>query len=162
MPPCARPVPTPSCSRTRWSTRSCSGWQTSARAPPCSLRTVSRIADPTLADAGEQRIAWVARHSPVLNRLARERLGDGSLEGRRVAVVVHLEAKTAYLATLFAEAGAHVVAAASNAMTTQDSVCAALVRRGIEVFAVRGASIREFEDDLLAAADFEPDIVVDD
>jgi adenosylhomocysteinase len=122
----------------------------------------SRIADPDLADAGEQRIAWVARHSPVLNRLARERLADGSFRGRRVAVVVHLEAKTAYLATLFADAGAQVVAAASNAMTTQDSVCAALVRRGIEVHAVRGASGREFEDDLLAAADFEPEIVVDD
>jgi adenosylhomocysteinase len=98
----------------------------------------------------------------VLNRLARERLGDGSLQGRRVAVVVHLEAKTAYLATLFAEAGAHVVAAASNAMTTQDSVCAALVRRGIEVHAVRGASAEEFEADLLATADFGPEIVVDD
>jgi adenosylhomocysteinase len=122
----------------------------------------SRIADPGLADAGEERIAWVARHSPVLNRLARERLGDGSFQGRRVAVVVHLEAKTAYLATLFADAGAQVVAAASNAMTTQDSVCAALVRRGIEVHAVRGASEQEFEDDLLAAADFGPEIVVDD
>jgi adenosylhomocysteinase len=123
---------------------------------------VSRIADPTLADAGEERIAWVARHSPVLNRLARDRLGDGSFQGRRVAVVVHLEAKTAYLATLFAEAGAHVVAAGSNAMTTNDAVCAALVRRGVEVHAVRGASVDEFEADLLAAADFEPEIVVDD
>jgi adenosylhomocysteinase len=122
----------------------------------------SRIADPSLADAGEERIAWVARHSPVLNRLARERLGDGSFQGRRVAVVVHLEAKTAYLATLFAEAGAHVVAAASNAMTTNDAVCAALVRRGIEVHAVRGASSDEFEADLLGAADFGPEIVVDD
>jgi adenosylhomocysteinase len=122
----------------------------------------SRIADPGLADAGEERIAWVARHSPVLNRLARDRLADGSFRGRRVAVVVHLEAKTAYLATLFADAGAQVVAAASNAMTTQDSVCAALVRRGIEVHAVRGASEQEFEDDLLAAADFGPEIVVDD
>src|SRR6185436_1426063 len=122
----------------------------------------SNIADPSLAREGEQRIRWVAKHSPVLNQLARERLADGSLDGRRVAVVVHLEAKTAYLATLFAEAGAHVVAAASNAMTTQDSVCAALVRRGIEVFAVRGASPHEFESDLLAAADFGPEIVVDD
>jgi adenosylhomocysteinase len=122
----------------------------------------SRIADPGLADSGDERIAWVARHSPVLNRLARDRLADGSFRGRRVAVVVHLEAKTAYLATLFAAAGAQVVAAASNAMTTQDSVCAALVRRGIEVHAVRGASEQEFEDDLLAAADFGPEIVVDD
>src|SRR4029079_1562739 len=51
-----------------------------------------RIADPTLAPAGEQRIRWVERHSPVLNRLARGRLADGALRGRRVAVVRHLPA----------------------------------------------------------------------
>src|ERR687885_2840836 len=122
----------------------------------------SRIADPSLAPLGEQKIAWVARHSPVLNRLARARLADGALRGKRVAVVVHLEAKTAYLALLLAEAGAEVVAAASNAGTTQDAVAAALVARGIEVHATQGASPDEFEADLLAAADAEPDILVDD
>jgi adenosylhomocysteinase len=122
----------------------------------------SRIADIRLAPEGEQRIEWVARHSPVLNRLARGRLADGALRGRRVAIVVHLEAKTAYLAMLLAEAGAQVVAAGSNPGTTQDSVCAALVRRGIEVHAVRGASDGEFEADLLAVADTAPEIVVDD
>ena len=122
----------------------------------------SRIADPSLAPSGEQRIAWVARHSPVLNRLARTRLADGALRGKRVAVVVHLEAKTAYLATLLVEAGAEVVAAGSNPGTTQDAVAAALVARGIEVHATHGASKDEFVADLLAAADFEPEIVVDD
>src|ERR671937_731246 len=122
----------------------------------------SRIADPSLAPVGEQRIAWVARHSPVLNRLARARLADGALRGRRVAVVVHLEAKTAYLALLLAEAGAEVVAAASTAGTTQDAVAAALVTRGVEVHATHGAAPDEFVADLLAAADAEPDIVVDD
>ncbi|HXH87112.1 MAG TPA: adenosylhomocysteinase [Gaiellaceae bacterium] len=122
----------------------------------------SRIADPSLAGAGEQRIRWVAKHSPVLNRLARTRLADGSLRGRRVAVVVHLEAKTAYLATLFAEAGAHVVAAGSNPGSTQDSICAALVARGIEVHASHDASREQFDADLLAVADTEPEIVVDD
>ena len=122
----------------------------------------SRIADPSLAPAGEERIRWVARHSPVLNRLARERLGDGALRGRRVAVVVHLEAKTAYLATLLAEAGAEVVAAASNPGTTQDAICAALVERGIEVHGTHMANLPEFEADLLAAADSAPEIVVDD
>src|ERR671928_1073970 len=122
----------------------------------------SRIADPSLAPAGEQRIAWVAGHSPVLNGLARARLADGALRGRRVAVVVPLEAKTAYLASLLAEAGAAVVAAGSNPGTTQDAVAAALVARGIEVHATHGASPDEFVADLLAAADFEPEIVVDD
>ena len=122
----------------------------------------SRIADPSLAPEGEQRIRWVAKHSPVLNRLARERLSDGALRGRRVAVVVHLEAKTAYLATLLADAGAQVVASGSNPGSTQDAVCAALVARGIEVHARHGASREEFDADLLAVADTEPELVVDD
>jgi adenosylhomocysteinase len=122
----------------------------------------SRIANPSLAAVGEQRIRWVARHSPVLNRLARERLSDGALRGRRVAVVVHLEAKTAYLATLLVEAGARVVASGSNPGSTQDAVCAALVARGIEVHARHDASPEEFDADLLAVADTEPELVVDD
>ena len=122
----------------------------------------SRIADLGLAARGEQRIAWAARHSPVLSHLGRERLSDGALKGRRVAVVVHLEAKTAYLATLLADAGAEVVAAGSNPATTQDAVCAALVARGIEVHAVHGSTRGEFEEDLLAVAGAEPELVVDD
>ncbi len=122
----------------------------------------SRIADPSLAPAGEQRIRWVERHSPVLNRLARERLADGALRGTRVAVVVHLEAKTAYLALLLAEAGAEVVVSGSNPGSTQDANCAALVARGLEVHARHGASRDEFDADLLAVADTAPEIVVDD
>ena len=122
----------------------------------------SRIADPALAPAGEQRIRWVERHSPVLNRLARERLADGVLRGRRVAVVVHLEAKTAYLALLLSEAGAEVVVSGSNPGSTQDAICAALVSRGLEVHARHGASPEEFAADLLAVADTAPEIVVDD
>jgi adenosylhomocysteinase len=122
----------------------------------------SRIADSSLADDGDRLISWVGRHSPVLNRLARERLADGALQGRRVAIVVHLEAKTAYLATLLTDAGAQVVAASSNPGSTNDPVCAALVRRGIEVHAVHGASAEEHEADLLAVADTAPELIVDD
>lgn len=122
----------------------------------------SRIADPGLADSGEQRIRWVARHSPVLRRLWRDHLNDGSLTGRRIAVVVHLEAKTAYLATLLRDAGAEVVVAGSNPLSTQDSLAAALMRRGLEVHAVHGASPEEFEQDLLAVADTGPELILDD
>jgi adenosylhomocysteinase len=104
----------------------------------------------------------VERHSPVLNRLARERLADGVLQRRRVAVVVHLEAKTAYLALLLAEAGAEVVVSGSNPGSTQDAICAALVARGLEVHARHGASREEFDADLFAVADTAPEIVVDD
>src|SRR5207302_2243407 len=74
----------------------------------------------------------------------------------------HLEAKTAYLATLLAEAGAEVVAAGSNPGSTQDAVCAALVARGIEVHATHGAAPDEFTADLLAVADTGPEVVIDD
>ncbi|HEX6761827.1 MAG TPA: adenosylhomocysteinase [Gaiellaceae bacterium] len=122
----------------------------------------SRIADAGLAPEGERRIAWAQQHMPVLARLSRDRLSDGSLRGRRVAVVVHLEAKTACLVLALAEAGADVVAAGSNALSTQDAVCAALVARGIEVHALHGASAEEFTDDLLAVAGTGPELVIDD
>jgi adenosylhomocysteinase len=122
----------------------------------------SNIADPGLADEGDRRIDWAARHSPVLTKLAADRLNDGALHGRKIAVVVHLEAKTAYLATLLAAAGADVVAAGSNARSTQDAVAAALVRRGIEVHARHGAAPDEFTADLLAVADTGPELVIDD
>ena len=124
--------------------------------------TRSNIADPSLADEGERRIQWAARHSPVLTKLAAKHFSDGALRGRKVAVVVHLEAKTAYLAALLAEAGADVVAAGSNARSTQDAVAAALVARGIEVHARHGVSPDEFTADLLGVADTGPELVIDD
>jgi adenosylhomocysteinase len=98
---------------------------------------------------------------PVLRALG-DRLDDGTLHGRRVAVVVHLEAKTACLALALRDAGAHVVAAGSNALSTQDAVCAALEERGVEVHARHGASPDEFTADLLAVAETEPELVIDD
>jgi adenosylhomocysteinase len=99
---------------------------------------------------------------PVLHRLLEERLSDGSLRGRKLAVVVHLEAKTACLVLALQEAGAHVVAAGSNPLSTQDAVCAALVERGVEVHARHGVSQGEFTDDLLAVAETGPELVIDD
>lgn len=122
----------------------------------------SRITDLGLAPTGHRAIEWAARHSPVLDRYVRNKLTDGSLEGRRVAVVVHLEAKTAFLATVLADAGADVVVAGSNPWTTRDEVAAALVDRGIEVHSSRRSSAEQWEEDLAAVARTEPEIVVDD
>ena len=122
----------------------------------------SRIADPALATEGHRRIEWAKRHMPVLHRLLDERLSDGALNGRKVAVVVHLEAKTACLVLALQEAGAQVVAAGSNPRSTQDSVCAALVERGVEVHARHGVPQNEFTADLLAVAETGPELVIDD
>ena len=122
----------------------------------------SRVADPALAPEGHRRIEWAAQHMPVLHRLAHERLSDGALRGRKLAVVVHLEAKTACLVLALRDAGAEVVAAGSNALSTQDAVCAALVERGVEVHARHGVSASEFTADLLAVAETGPELVIDD
>src|SRR5581483_6756858 len=115
-----------------------------------------------LAAEGHQRIAWAKAHMPVLHRLLEERLKDGALAGRRVAVVVHLEAKTACLVLALQEAGASVVAAGSNALSTQDAVCDALRDRGVEVHARHGASPDEFTADLLRVAESGAELVIDD
>jgi adenosylhomocysteinase len=122
----------------------------------------SRIADPALAPAGEAAIGWARQRSPVLDGFVRRQLDDGVLRGRRVAVVVHLEAKTAFLATVLADAGAHVVAAGSNPWSTRDDVAAALVERGIEVHSSRRSSAEQWEADLAAVASTAPEFIIDD
>jgi adenosylhomocysteinase len=122
---------------------------------------VSRIADPSLAQEGHRRIAWAAQHMPVLEAL-HDRLDDGALRGRKLAVVVHLEAKTACLVLALQAAGAQVVAAGSNPRSTQDAVCAALVEEGVEVHARHGVPQDEFTADLLAVAETGPELVIDD
>src|SRR3954454_11169194 len=99
---------------------------------------------------------------PVLHTLLEERLRDGALAGRKVAVVVHLEAKTACLVLALREAGAEVVAAGSNALSTQDSVVGALRERGVEVHARHGAPPDEFTADLLRVAESGAELVIDD
>lgn len=122
----------------------------------------SRIADPGLAPAGQLAIEWARRRSPVLDGFVRQKINDGSLRGRRVAVVVHLEAKTAFLATVLADAGATVVAAGSNPWSTRDDVAAALVDRGIEVHSTRGSTMEAWEADLIRVAQTEPEYIIDD
>jgi adenosylhomocysteinase len=111
---------------------------------------------------GQQRIEWAKQHMPVLHRLLDERLRDGALAGRKVAVVVHLEAKTACLVLALQEAGAQVVAAGSNPLSTQDAVCDALRELGVEVHARHGASADEFTADLLRVAESGAELVIDD
>lgn len=118
--------------------------------------------DGSLADEGAARIEWARRHSPVLDGMVRRTLGDGSLRGRRVAVVVHLEAKTAFLATVLADAGADVIVAGSNPRTTEASVVAALRARGMTVVSDAGGNHESWERELRAAADLEPEYIVDD
>jgi adenosylhomocysteinase len=126
------------------------------------MARASTIRDLSLAPEGERKIEWVAQHAHTMNAFARKRLGDGALKGRRIAIAVHLEAKTAYLAWLFHEAGAEVAVTGSNPFSTQDDVAAALVARGLTVHALHAASPETFDEHLLSTLDFAPDLIVDD
>ena len=122
----------------------------------------SLIKDPSLAPEGHRKIGWVAQHAPVLNKIAGEQLADGSLRGRKIAMTIHLEAKTAYLAILLSEAGADVTVSGSNPLSTQDDVCAALAERGVRVFATHDPSDEDFEGYLHHTIETGPDLIVDD
>jgi adenosylhomocysteinase len=122
----------------------------------------SIVKDPSLAPEGHRKIDWVAQHAPVLNKISGEQLADGSLRGRKIAMTIHLEAKTAYLALLLSEAGAEVTVAGSNPLSTQDDVCAALAERGVRVFATHDPTDEDFERYLHNTLETEPDLIVDD
>jgi adenosylhomocysteinase len=121
----------------------------------------SRIRDPTLAAEGERKIAWVSEWMPVLNGVRDRLRAEGSVAGRRLAVILPVEPKTAYLAAILAEAGAEVAVAFQGAMV-HDDVAAGLAARGVEVFAMRGSS---HEDDLEYFGEVlarRPEVVIDD
>lgn len=122
----------------------------------------SVIKDSSLAPSGRLKIDWAAQHSPVLNTIFKNQLADGALSGKKVAMCIHLEAKTAYLAQLMKEAGAEVTVAGSNPLSTQDDVCAALVDQGVRVFATHDPSDEEFEQYLEQTIETAPEIMVDD
>lgn len=115
-----------------------------------------------LVDDGHARIGWVERYSPVLTGLVRKTVADGSLKGVRIAVVVHLEAKTAFLASILADAGADVIVAGSNPRTTHGAVVAALRDRGLTVVSDADGDMASWEKELLMAADHRPDYIIDD
>ena len=97
-----------------------------------------RIADISLAPSGEKKIEWARQYMPVLNRLREKYAKERPLDGLTISACLHLEAKTACLLILMKDLGARVVAAGSNPLSTQDDVCAGLVKNGVAVFSRNG------------------------
>jgi adenosylhomocysteinase len=124
---------------------------------------VSDIRDEGLADDGARRIEWADRQMPVLAGI-RERLGgERPLDGWRISACLHVTAETANLARTLAAAGADVVLCASNPLSTQDDVAAALVvDHGIEVFAIRGEDRDTYYGHINSALDHKPQLTMDD
>lgn len=122
----------------------------------------SIVKDMSLAPSGHAKIEWVKNFMPVMSAIDREFSQSKPFAGKKLSITLHLEAKTAYMAKVFKNAGADVVITGSNPLSTQDDVAAALVEDGITVFAVHGCSQDEYNDFLNRAADFSPEIYIDD
>ena len=122
----------------------------------------SIVKDIKLAPSGHDKINWVKNFMPVMASIEREFSKSKPLAGQRLSITIHLEAKTAYMAEVFKNAGAEVVVTGSNPLSTQDDVAAALVERGITVFAKHACTDEEYNDYLNKAVDFAPTLVIDD
>ncbi|MGQ9466435.1 MAG: adenosylhomocysteinase [Anaerolineae bacterium] len=121
------------------------------------------VKDLSLAPAGRLRIDWAEREMPVL-RLIRERFAEEKpLKGMRLSACLHITTETANLARTLQAGGAEVVLTASNPLSTQDDVAAALVSYDeIPVFAIKGEDNETYYRHIHAALDHRPHITLDD
>lgn len=122
----------------------------------------SIIKDAALAQQGKQKIAWAKRHMHVLGGIAETFTKEQTFRGLKIALSIHLEAKTAYLAQVLHQGGADVYATGSNPLSTQDDVCAALAESGVTVYARYACTSEEYHDFLCRALSVVPDIIIDD
>ncbi|HEY7705521.1 MAG TPA: adenosylhomocysteinase [Acidimicrobiia bacterium] len=120
------------------------------------------IADPALAAEGHRRIEWAGRRMPVLASIRERMAADQPLVGRTIGACLHVTAETANLMLALREGGAEVLLCASNPLSTQDDVAAALVEDGIPVFAVRGEDSDRYYRHIHAVVDAGPDVTMDD
>ncbi|MGN0570703.1 MAG: adenosylhomocysteinase [Candidatus Fimenecus sp.] len=123
---------------------------------------MSEIRNEALYASGEQKIQWVKSFMPLLSGLEAEFAAEKPFAGLRVALSVHLEAKTAYLCRVLQAGGAEMFVTGSNPLSTQDDIAAALVKSGMEVFAVHGATAEEYRAHLQSVIASRPNIIIDD
>ena len=113
-------------------------------------------------NSGKAKIEWVKNFMPVLSAIDREFSQSKPFSGKRLSITLHLEAKTAYMAQVFMHAGADVCITGSNPLSTQDDVAQALAESGVTVYAKHGCTAQEYDEFLNQAADFKPNIFIDD
>ena len=123
---------------------------------------MSMIRDIALAPSGEMKIKWVERNMPVLRGIGKDFAAEKPFAGLKIALSVHLEAKTAYLCRVLEMGGAEMYVTGSNPLSTQDDVAAALARGGMQVFARYGCSMEEYEECLCRVLEAGPHIIIDD
>jgi len=120
------------------------------------------IKDKALAKSGHDKINWVKSYMPVLNSIEAEFERTKPFAGKKIAMSIHLEAKTAYLATVLRAGGAEVHSTGCNPLSTQDDVAAALSELGVNVYAVRGVDEKTYISHLTRALSCHPDVIIDD
>ena len=123
---------------------------------------MSEIRDINLWETGAQKIQWVKDNMSLLRSIEEEFRADKPFEGLKVALSVHLEAKTAYLCKVLAAGGAEMYITGSNPLSTQDDVAAALVHDGLQVFAWYGATDEEYHRHISQVIKAGPNIIIDD
>ena len=122
----------------------------------------SEIRDINLAESGERKIEWVKRNCDLLRTLEKEFSETKPFAGKKVALSVHLEAKTAYLCLVLKAGGADMYVTGSNPLSTQDDVAAALVKAGLEVHAWYDSTPEEYNNHIRAVLEVGPNIIIDD
>lgn len=116
-----------------------------------------------LAEKGRGRIEWSARTMPVLRQITQRFARQKPLKGQRMAACLHVTAETANLAIALKAGGANVVLCASNPLSTQDDVAAALVvDHGISTFAIKGEGHKTYYRHITSALDHRPNLTMDD
>ena len=123
---------------------------------------MSKVKDLSLAPSGEKKIQWVRSFMPALSQIERQFEREKPFKGLRIAVSVHLEAKTANLGLVLAKGGAEVFLTGCNPLSTQDDVAAAVSQMGIETFGIHGVTPEEYEDLLAQTLSCHPHLIVDD
>jgi adenosylhomocysteinase len=120
------------------------------------------IRDLGLAPEGQRRIEWAALDMPVLRQIRDRFKAERPLEGVRLSACLHVTTETANLILTLQDGGADVVLCASNPLSTQDEVAAALVTQGIPVHAVKGEDSQRYYRHIVAAIQHKPHLTMDD
>ncbi len=121
------------------------------------------IKDINLADQGKNQIEWAFKDMPVLKRIQERFIKEQPFKGLKLSACVHVTKETAALCVVMKAGGANGILVASNPLSTQDDVAAALVKHyGIPVFGFAGESVEQYKAHVQEALKHEPDIIIDD
>jgi len=120
------------------------------------------IKDSSLAEEGKQRIRWAAQQMPVVQSIRERFAEEEPLKGIRISACLHVTTETANLALTLKTGGANVILCASNPLSTQDDVAAALVEYGIPVYAIKGEDDKTYYQHINTTLDNKPQLTVDD